>query len=239
MAQPPTPSDAFLREVDDELRRDQLATAWRRWGRIGVGVVLAALLLFGGWLYWNARSERLAGEHGEQLQTTYDQLAANQTAEADATLARLTGESEDGIRALALLAQADRLLAQGDAKGAAAKFASVAADPSLGQPFRDLALLRQTVAEYDALPPQTVLERLRSLATPGNPWFAAAGEMTGIAYLRQNRRDLAGKLFGQIARTEDAPESIRQRAVQMASAMGVDAGASAAPGAGPNAGVTP
>ena len=223
MAQPPASSDAFLREVDDELRRDQLADAWRRWGRIGIGVVLAALLLFGGWLYWSHRSEQQAGEQGEQLQTAYDQLAAGQTGEADATLARLSGSGKDGYRALALLAQADELLQKNDVKGAAAKFGAVAADGSLGRPFRDLALVRQTMAEYDGLPPQTVIERLRPLAAPGNAWFGTAGELTAIAYLRQGRRDLAGKLFGQIARAEDVPESIRQRSVQMASSMGVDA----------------
>jgi hypothetical protein len=47
--------------------------------------------------------------------------------------------------------------------------------------------------------------------------------MTAIAHLRANRRDLAGTMFGQIAKAEDVPESIRQRAVQMAGLLGVDA----------------
>lgn len=233
MAQPPATSDAFLREVDDELRRDQLADAWQRWGRIGIGAVVALLLLFAGWLYWNHRSEQQEGEQGEQLQAAYDDLAAGQATNADAALTQLAGSGKEGYRALAQLTQADELLRKGDTKGAAAKFATVAGDTSLGQPFRDLALVRQTVAEYDTLPPQTAIERLRPLATPGSPWFGTAGELTAIAYLRQNRRDLAGKLFGQVAQAPDVPDSIRQRAVQMASAMGVDA-APNANSAGPN-----
>ena len=38
-----------------------------------------------------------------------------------------------------------------------------------------------------------------------------------------NRRDLAGTLFGQMARDENVPATIRQRAVQMAGVLGVDA----------------
>lgn len=235
MAQPPATSDAFMREVDEELRRDQLAAAWRRWGVIGVGVVIAVLLLFAGWLYWNYRSNEQAGVEGEQLQAAYDQLAAGQATDADAGLAKLAGSGRDGYRALARIAQADELLAKGDAKNAAAGYAAVAADGSLEQPFRDLALIRQTVAEYDSLPPQTVIERLRPLAAPGNPWFGTAGELTAIAHLRQGRRDLAGRLFGQVAASADVPPSLRQRAVQMAGAMGVDA----APAAGANPGETP
>lgn len=239
MAQPPATSDAFLREVDDELRRDQLAAAWRRWGLIGIGAVAAALLLFAGWLYWNHRGEQQAGEQGEQLQAAYDQLAAGQATEADTTLTKLAGSGRDGYRALARIAQADELLAKGDVKGAAAGFGAVAADGALGQPFRDLALIRQTVAEYDSLPPQSVVERLRALAAPGNPWFGTAGELTAVAYLRQGRRDLAGRLFAQIARAEEAPPSLRQRAVQMAGAMGVDAAAPISSAAGGNPGETP
>lgn len=234
MAQPPNTSDAFLREVDDELRRDQLAAAWRKWGRIGVVAVAVALLLFGGWLFWNARAERKAGEQGEQLQAAYDDLTAGQAASADATLQQLATDGAPGYRALARLAQADQLLAAKDVKGAAAGYAAIVADGSLGQPFRDLALLRQTLAEFDTLPPATVVSRMQPLAVPGNPWFGSAGELTAISYVRQGRRDLAGRLFGQLARAEDVPDSIRQRAVQMAGAMGVDAAA-----AGPSSGVTP
>lgn len=231
MAQPPATNEAFLREVDDELRRDELMAAWRRWGRLGVSAVLIGLALFGAWLWWRGHSEQTAGVEGEQLQSAYDQITAGQTPQANATLTDLAGSRRDGYRALAKLAQGDLLLQRNDTKGAAAKFAAIAADTSLAQPFRDLATVRQTTIEFDGLPPQTVIERLRPLAAPGAPWFGSAGELTAIAYLRQNRRDLAGRLFGQIARADDVPASIRQRAVQMASSMGADAA--------PTPGVTP
>jgi hypothetical protein len=44
-----------------------------------------------------------------------------------------------------------------------------------------------------------------------------------VAYLRQNKRAQAGRLFGQIASDKDVPDTLRQRAVQMAGVLGVDA----------------
>lgn len=220
MAITPVNNEAFLREVDDELRRDQLVGFWERWGRLSIAAIVAALALFGGWLYWQHRQEQAAGVEGEQLAAAYDQLSQNQPAKAQPILAKLATSKRDGYRASALATQADVLLQKNDLKGAASKFAAIASDTSLAPPLRDLALIRQTAAEYDQLKPQVVIERLRPLAVKGNPWFGSAGEMVAIAHLRSGRRDLAAQMFGQIANDPDVPASLRQRAVQMAGTMG-------------------
>jgi hypothetical protein len=231
LAVPPATNEAFLREVDDAVRRDQAIAAARRWGVLAIGAVLLLLAAFGGWLYWQHRQGLAAGEQGEKLQAAFEQINGGQAVAGVAALQPIATDGRPGYRAAALLTQGDELLRKGDAKGAAAKFAAIANDASLGQPFRDLATVRAVAAEFDTLPPQQVVERLRALAVPGNPWFGSAGEMTAVAQLRLNRRDLAGKLFGQVAKDETVPASIRSRAVQMAGLLGVDAA--------PSAGATP
>lgn len=223
MALTPNSNEAFLREVDEELRRDQLAGFWERYGRLLIVGIVVALAAFGAYLYWQHRNEQAAGVEGEQLQSAFDSLGANNPAATTATLAQLAQSKRDGYRALAKFTQADVLLRDQKFQAAAARFGEVAQDASFAKPFRDLALIRQTAAEFDGLKPQVVIERLRPLAVAGNPWFGSAGEMVAIAYYRTNRRDLAGTMFGQIARNDDVPDSIRQRAVQMAGVLGVDA----------------
>ncbi|RXD05668.1 tetratricopeptide repeat protein [Sphingomonas sp. UV9] len=235
MALPPKTDEAFLREVDEELRRDKLAGFWTNWGIwVAIGVV-AALAALAGFLYWQHHNGEAAGVEGEQLQAAYDSLGANNAAAASKPLAELAKSNHDGYRALALFTQADVLLQKDDLKGAAAKLGAIAADTSLAKPFRDLALVRQTSAEFDTLKPQVIVERLRPLAVPGGPWLGSAGEMVAISYLRLNQRQQAGALFGQIARDTGVPETIRQRAVQMAGVLGVDAVPSAGASAGPTA----
>lgn len=233
MARPPATAadEAFLREVDEGLRADQLAAAARRWGRIALVVIVLALAAFAGFLYWQHRGEQRRGVEGEQLQAALEDFGSGRTRQATGALAPLENAGSDGTRASAKLAQAELLVQKNDIKGALARLSSIAGDESLGQPFRDFATLRRTAIEFDTLPPQQVVERLRPLATPGSAWFGSAGEMTAIAYLRQNRRDLAGKMFGQIAKGDGVPDTIRQRAVQMAGLLGVDAA--------PSAGATP
>lgn len=228
MAITPHSDEAFLREVDEELRRDQLAGFWTRWGRWVVGGIVAALAVFAGVLYWQHHQDVAAGVEGEKLQAAFDSLGTGKFPDAQAQLAPIAQSSRPGYRALAIFSQADIALQKNDLKQAATLFASVASDTAQPDAFRNLALVRQTSAEYDALKPQVVIDRLRPLAVPGNPWFGSAGEMMAIATLRTGRRDLAGALFGQIARDDGVPQTIRQRAVQMAALLGVDASAAMA-----------
>jgi hypothetical protein len=222
LAVPPKTDEAFLREVDEELRRDQLTSVWTRYGWGIIGAIVLALLLFAGFLYWRHHQAEQAGIAGEQLQAGFDELAAKPTA-TPKQLQALADSKVEGYRVTARFLLADQMLLKNDLKGAAATFAQVAGDTSVDQAFRDLALIRQTTAEFDTLKPDVVVARLKPLAVAGNPWFGSAGELVAAAYLRQNRRELAAQTFAAIARDEKVPDSIRQRAVQMSGAMGVDA----------------
>ena len=223
MALTPQNNEAFLREVDEELRRDQLVSVWQRYGRWIVIAIVAALVLLAAGLFWQHRQRVAAEQQGEQLQAAFDALANKDVAAASKPLAALTASGHDGYRALALFTEADIALQKNDLKAAAVKFATVANDDDMPQPFRDVALVRQTTAEYDTLPPATVVQRLGSLTAPGSAWLGSAGELVAMAYLRQGKRAEAGSLLARMAKDDTVPRSIRQRAVQMAGVMGVDA----------------
>lgn len=226
MALPPsgTTDEAFLREVDEEYRRDQMLGIWKRYGRIIVGAIVVGLLALAGWLYYQNHSTGMAGKRGEDYDAALQLLQQNQPAQALPALDKVAQGKSDGYAALSRIAEGNVLLDRNDAKGAAAQFASVANDKSAEQPYRDLALVRQTAAEFDTLKPEVVIQRLGTLANPDSPWFGSAGEMVAAAYLKAGNRAAAGKLFAQIAQGgETVPESIRQRAVQLAGVLGVDA----------------
>ena len=100
-----TPTDktdeAFLREVDEELRRDQLVQLWKRWGKIAVGVVVVALAAFAIMLLMNARAEQRAGAQGEQFDKALDDLKGGRDGKAEAGLKTLADSGGAGYRALA------------------------------------------------------------------------------------------------------------------------------------------
>jgi hypothetical protein len=224
---PPT-NEAFEREVDDELRRDQLMSFWKTWGRWLIGGVVLGLAAFAGYLWWDHQQSVAAGETNERLTTAIESASAGNAQGAKPALDMLAKSGSGVYSVTAKLAQAAMALDGGDDKKATALYAAIAADSQTPKPFRDLALIRQTATELETLKPEVVVTRLRTLAVPGNPWFGSAGEMVAGAYLRMGKNDLAGKLFGEIGKDESVPETLRSRAIQMAGVLGVDAGTPAA-----------
>jgi hypothetical protein len=223
LAVSPTTNEEFIREVDDELRREQALGIWKRYGRWIIVAVFGGLALFAAYLWWQNDHETKLGVEGEKLSTVLDDLSAGKADAIGSQLAPLATADAKGVSVAARLTQADVALGKGDTKGAAALFAAVAADTKLDQPYRDLALVRQTAAEFDGMKPEDVIGRLKPLAAPGNAWFGSAGEMVGISYMRLGKNDLAGAMFAAVAKDNNVPETIRSRVVQLAGIMGVDA----------------
>ena len=214
--------EAFLREVDDAVRASDLTSFWTRYGRWLLAAVVAGLLAFGGWIVYQNQQQAAADLQSEEFVDAMDKLRAGQEKEARAKLATLAMADQPGYRAMAQLVEANLLGEDGETKKAVALYAKVAADDSLPQTFRDLALIRQVSAEFDSIPPQQVVDRLKPLATPGNPWFGSAGELTALAYIKMGKGNLAGPIFAQIAKQDDLPQTLRSRSQQMAGALGID-----------------
>lgn len=222
MALTPQNEEAFFREVDEELRREQVVTMWRRYGRIAIGLLLLFLAALGAFLWWQADRAKRAALEGEMLTQAFNDLGQGKENGVAAKLDTLTASSHPAYRASAKLSKAALAAEKGDLKGAIAQFKLVADDPDLPQPFRDLARIRQTALEFDLVPPAEVIARLKPLAVAGNPWFGSAGEMVALAYMKMNKPELAGSLFAAIAKDEQVPETIRGRATRIAAALGTD-----------------
>jgi hypothetical protein len=220
LALTPTDNEAFLREVDDNLRRDQLTGLLTRWGKVLAGAVGLFLVLLAAFLWWQDHRAKQAGVDAEQLSQALNDIDGGLPARAAPALTKLADSPRDGYRAAARLAQAALSLTQNKPAEAAAAYDAIAADTSLPQAARDLALLRGVAIQFDTLPPAKVVERLKPLAIVGNPWFGSAGEMTAAAYLKMNRRDQAGPLLAAIARDASVPLSLRGRVAGLATSLG-------------------
>ena len=229
MAIAPDTEEAFLREVDEDLRRDRMVGFFRRYGRLvvlGLGIFLVLLALG---LWWRNHRAALAGYDSERLTVALAGVETGGNPADAATLKSLEQSPRDGYRAAARLAQAGVAERKGDVKTAVAGYQAIAGDSGLPQPMRDLATLRAVAAEFNTLAPPAAIDRLKGLTIPGTAYYPSAAEMTAVAWLKLDRRDKAGPLFAGIARDAQAPASLRGRAAAMATALGLPVDAPAGP----------
>jgi hypothetical protein len=237
LAQPPaTPSDSdvnetFLREVDENMRRDRTADFFRE----NKVTLIVALVLFlaasGGLIWYEEHQKNQAGHEVEVLAEAYKAISEDKMASVPQRLKEAAGSSSGAIRASALFTEAALAIEKSDTATAIKIFSDLEADNSLPESYRQAALLRRTALEFDKLKPEEVISRLAPLAKPDSPWFGSAAEMTGAALFKQGKKTEAGKLFAQIANDKNAPETLRARSIQIAGSLGVDASGALPPAA--------
>lgn len=210
-------SDIF-REIDEELRRDNLLKLWSRYGRYVVAVAAVALIIAGGVVAWQAHqlSERRA--QSARYAGALALARAGKTADAATVFASIAREG-GGYSILASFEDAALLAMAGDHKGAVAVYDSIAVASGVDPTFRDLALVLSVMQSTPEADPQATISRLAPLTAPGNPWRPTAAELTAAAKLKLGEAKAALALYKSLADDLTAPRSLRARAAEMAAAL--------------------
>lgn len=214
--------DAFIREVDEAYREDELKRFLSKWG---VWILLAALLVLGGvggWMWWQAEQQRRIEVLSEQFSAVLAKVDSGATTEAMAELETIGQGRNPSYRALAAFTEAGIAINGGDTDKAVGAIGRVAGDPAAPQPMRDAAVMKQLRLQFDRLEPAEIVKRTEPYLAGDSPWFPIAGEMAALAHLKAGEPDKAGPIFLRIAGDRRAPVSLRARAEQMAAALGQD-----------------
>jgi hypothetical protein len=103
---PDTPNEAFLREVDENLRRDRMQDFAKKYGILLIVAAVLLLAAVGGWLYWQNRQQEQAAAQSEELMSIYNDIGAGNIEQARKRLEPLEDSDNDVVRALALLTEA-------------------------------------------------------------------------------------------------------------------------------------
>ncbi len=208
-------NESFIDEVTEEVRRDKLYKALRKYGWIGIAGVL---LLVG-------------GASVNEVMKARERAAAEATGDAIlAAVARDTGAARlaalEDIGATGDLAPVIGLISAGetmdDPAAAAAALAAVAADPEAPPLYRDLAVLKRAM-----LPGQMSAEdrvaALGALTAPGAPFRVLAEEQIAFAEVELGQPQAALDRLKALLEDNEATGALRQRAQQLIVALGGEA----------------
>ena len=210
-------SDIF-REIDEELRRDNLLKLWSRYGRYIIAIVVFALVVAGGIVAW--RDHQLSERRAQSTRYASALTLARDGKEADAVkvFAAIADEG-GGYAILASFEEAALLAKSGDREAAAAAYDRIAAASELDSNLRGLAVLLSVMQRMPDADPHTTIDRLAPLTASDNPWRPSAIELTALARLKSGDKTGALDLFKSLADDPATPQSLRARAAEMTVAL--------------------
>lgn len=221
---PSAEDDVLIREIDEAVREDAVLDFIKNHGGKLLGGITVLIAGVGAYLLWDSNREGQLETQSETLIAALDYADQRDFAAASEKVAPLLADGTSaGARTSARFVQAGAALEQGEPAKATALFKAIAADADAPPALRDLARIRDISTNFDTMKPADVIAQLAPLAKPGNPWFGSAGELVAMAHLDAGNRAEAGRIFADIAKDEDQPETLRSRARQMAGLLGVDA----------------
>ncbi len=212
-----TDGDSFIHEVSEELRRDRMYRAWRRFGPL----LILALTLFVLWFAWSEWSKvqdrRAAQQRGEAFAAALALPAGPERVSALEGLSRGGG----GAAPIVLMRAGGLLLDEADPSGAAKSFSAAAQSSQLPESWRELASLRALMAEADSKPVAELLAALEPLTAEGRPWRDFARELKAMAQMRAEDFDGAAETLNALAAAESLPGSMQGRVEAMRRALGL------------------
>lgn len=202
-------SDTFIDEVTEELRRDRLYGAMRRYGWI-VALVIVAVVGFTAWREYSAAQDRAAAEAwGDAI------LAAEAGGDPAAVLA-VDPRGSAGRQALTGLLAAGAETDPGAAAQALQGVADAQPDSVLGE-LAQLKLVMAQGAQMDAAERDAILTRL---SRAGAPFELLALEQKAVALIGAGRPEDAITLIRQIQDKDGLTEALRRRLSEMMIALG-------------------
>ncbi|GAB1363629.1 hypothetical protein MASR1M32_28650 [Rhodobacter sp.] len=205
--------DSFIEEVTEEVRRDRLFRLFRKYGWIGVVLILGIVVGTAVVEWRKVQAEARAQGFGDAVIEAYDLGSAE---ERRAALAAIPADGEQ-LSLLALMEAADP--AEDKAATLAALdriIASTGAQPA----YHDLAVLRRVLVAGSDQPLADRRAALEPLAVAGRPYRLLALEQLAYLLLEEGKAAEAIDALQGLIQEQGASSSLQGRASQMITILG-------------------
>ncbi len=204
--------DTFIREVNEELRSEQLQTAWKRFRPFIIGLaVLIVVGVAGASLYqwWEARESSASGD---RFLTAIKDANDKKADEAEKQFEALVKDGFGSYPVLARMRLATLKAEKGDAKAAIADFLAIGQDGNVPKAMRNVAKIRAAWLMVDASSYDEIAGQIEELAADTSPVRHSARETLGLAAYKAGNYAKARDWMTKIADDNDAPAGARTRA---------------------------
>ena len=208
-------TDLLIKEVDEELRQEQLANVWKKYANLFIAAAIAIVLAVAGWQAWHGWQAKRVLASSQRFNEAAQLAEQGKIDDAVALLGKLETDGTAGYRVLAALKLAGLREASGDIAGAAAGYRTIADTRGIDEVYRNLALLKAAYLDLDHGDAALIATLVEPLTQETSPWRHSAREIVGLVALKRGETAKAIEIFKKLADDVAAPQGVRSRAAEM------------------------
>ncbi len=209
----------IFKEVDEDLRRDNLEKLWKKYGPYFLGLAAMVVLAVAGVQGWRAYDLDQRGQLSDRYGAALDLARDGDAAAGLDAMIDMSEASSGGYAGLAAFEEARLRVDSGDTAGAIKVWERIAEGSGLGPGFKEAATLFSVLHQIDSGDPGVLRARLQPLAADGQPFRSTARELLALIALGSGDTATARELYTDISDDREAPAGLRQRATQMLAAL--------------------
>jgi hypothetical protein len=204
--------DGFLRELEEELRRERLEKIWKEYGTFilaGAALIVVGVL---GYKFLESRRITAAQTTGARYEDALRLANDGKEGSAAKEFETIAAEGTGGYPQLARLQMAGALIKQGKKPEALAAYEALANDSGADPMLREFAALQAAALRLGEADFTEMQNRLNPLIGDESPWRYSARELLGLAAFKAGKSQDARNVLTPLLVDQKAPQSIVARA---------------------------
>lgn len=208
-------SDAFIREVDEDLRHKMISELWRKYGKFVIGITIGIVIIVAGRSLYTYFVE---SKYTEQADAYADAVSLSGP-EVSTALDPIIASDVVGYQIIGTFKKVEIALAAEDKLAALATLDQFIENTSANEIYKDMAKIQASIIELDSASVDKIRSRLSLIMAGENQLQYIATEIMALAELKNGDLDAAKTRLETLAANADAPGPVKNRAEQYLSVI--------------------
>ena len=213
----PELTDAFIQEVDEDVKNDSLKAMWDKYGLFVIAIVVIAVTAAVSFDRLQAWRTALNQRKTEAYMTVA--AAGGNSDEAVTELQKISQDNQGLFSDFAKLQIANILLAQGKEDEALAALEKLSAEKQVNSEVKHIALMKLATYRVDTMGKDEFAELLRPILEENTSWTPMAQDLLAMSAIQNGDIDSAKEIYTKLLKVKDLPENFRNKIQDMLSSI--------------------